>query len=513
MEKPITLKSQPGVKRDGTVFEGDYYTDAQWCRFQRGLPRKMGGFRRVTNTVPDSARGINSFSSDNIQYIHLGHAGSFGQYRINSFGNFTTFFNRTPAGFTSQSDHLWQIDIYFDQGSGGVNQLVAHPGRNLNDIGSSTTSPIYLGLVTDSGALVEGSTLSVASELNNVSGGIVAIGPYLFTYGSNGKIAYSDINDFTAATEANVTQQKIVKGFPLRGSGAGPAGLFWSLDSLIRATFIQDATAPDFQFDTLATDISILSSQGIVEYDGIFYWPGVDRFLMFNGVVREIPNPLNQNWFFDNLNFQQRQKVFGFKVPRFGEIWWCYPRGDATECTHAVIFNLRENTWYDTALPSTGASPQYRTAGVYAKVYNKPFLVDDLVTGSGRTLWQHETGSDQVEGIQVSAIPSHFETHEFNLLEQGSNQAISLARIEPDLVQSGDMTVTVKGRNNARAAIQEETPLTLPDTSPEPTDETLKFKTTKRLMSIRWDSNTAGGDYEYGHTFMHIEPGDSRIES
>lgn len=149
----------------------------------------------------------------------------------------------------------------------------------MDDIGNSTTSPIYLGLVTDSGALVEGSTLSVAAELNNVSGGIVAIGPYLFTYGSNGKIAYSDINDFTAATEANVTQQKIVKGFPLRGGGAGPAGLFWSLDSLIRATFIQDATAPDFQFDTLATDISILSSQGIVEYDGIFYWPGVDRFL------------------------------------------------------------------------------------------------------------------------------------------------------------------------------------------------------------------------------------------
>ena len=38
-------------------------------------------------------------------------------------------------------------------------------------------------------------------------------------------------------------------------------------------------------------------------------------------VVREIENTLNVNWFFDNLNGAQRQKVFGFKVPRFGEIW------------------------------------------------------------------------------------------------------------------------------------------------------------------------------------------------
>ena len=39
------LKSTPGIKRDGTKFEGDSYTDGQWVRFQRGLPRKMGGYK------------------------------------------------------------------------------------------------------------------------------------------------------------------------------------------------------------------------------------------------------------------------------------------------------------------------------------------------------------------------------------------------------------------------------------------------------------------------------------
>lgn len=39
------LKSSPGIKRDGTKFEGDHYTDGQWVRWQRNLPRKMGAIK------------------------------------------------------------------------------------------------------------------------------------------------------------------------------------------------------------------------------------------------------------------------------------------------------------------------------------------------------------------------------------------------------------------------------------------------------------------------------------
>lgn len=42
--QPFIIRSKPGIKRDGTQFDGDYYTDAEWCRFQRGLPRKIGGY-------------------------------------------------------------------------------------------------------------------------------------------------------------------------------------------------------------------------------------------------------------------------------------------------------------------------------------------------------------------------------------------------------------------------------------------------------------------------------------
>jgi hypothetical protein len=51
-------------------------------------------------------------------------------------------------------------------------------------------------------------------------------------------------------------------------------------------------------------------------------------------------NDINLNYFYDNVNYTQRQKVWGTKVPRYNEIWWFWPKGDATECTDVLIYNV-----------------------------------------------------------------------------------------------------------------------------------------------------------------------------
>jgi hypothetical protein len=237
---------------------------------------------------------------------------------------------------------------------------------------------------------------------------------------------------------------------------------------------------------------------------------------MFNGVVREIPNNLNQNWFFDNINFNARQKCFGFKIPRYGELWWCYPRGRATECTHAVVFNVREGYWFDTPLPDHDDINQGRTAGIYADVYQRPFMVDndDNTSGGGRTLWQHETAFDKIRLSSVSAIRSFFETHEFSLLDQQmADKSLHVARVEPDLVQAGNMSLTVRGRANAKATVVDGATETIFETPATSDEETVKFKEVKRLMSFKFESNIGGGNYELGKTYAHIEPADGRIES
>jgi hypothetical protein len=133
---------------------------------------------------------------------------------------------------------------------------------------------------------------------------------------------------------------------------------------------------------------------------------------------------MNQNYFFDNLNYDQRQKVWATKVPRYGEIWWFYPRGDAIECTDAIIYNVRENTWYD-AGQARGAQ---RSAGYFSQVFAYPVAADwhvsvtalvftgtfDELTGSAilysdtyyplATLRQVVSGTGIPSGATVAAI-------------------------------------------------------------------------------------------------------------
>jgi hypothetical protein len=522
-EQPALLASTPGIKRDSTRFDNEHYIDGLWCRFQRGKPKKMGGYQQVTDTVPEITRGMHSYSMDDVQFLHLGHPNTIGQYQVSN-GTLSIFNDRTPAGFVTDVNNLWQFDVFADTGGTGNHLLVAHAAPNALNIDNSVGGDIYIDTITagtvlsTAGLSVDPSTGWNTGTFGKITGGIVVSGQYLFAYSSDGLIKQSAINDVSGTPlEFNLGTQKIVKGLPLRGAGSGPAVLMWALDSLIRGTF-QPAGPPDFAWDIIARGITVLSAQGIVELDGIYYWPGVDRWLMFNGVVREIPNNMNQNWFFDNLNFTHRNKVFGFKVPRYGEIWWCYPRGNATECTHAVIYNVREGYWYDTSLPDSNNVNQGRTAGVFADVYWRPFMVDNFVRstgGMGRTLWQHETAFDKIRTSQISAIRSFFETSELNLLDTGqSTQSIRCARIEPDFVQIGDMTVTMKGRANAKAAVTEVADVpTIFETPSTSDEETVKFKDVRRLMSFKFESNVAGGNYELGKTFAHIEPADGRVES
>jgi hypothetical protein len=256
--------------------------------------------------------------------------------------------------------------------------------------GLTFTTGNYYKVTLDQNATASGTSITLSFNNNvSVSGGVVALHPYVFVYGNNGLIrncSASNINDWVSAdaNEVNVATGKIIQGLPVRGGSNAPSGLFWSLDSLIRVSYVGGTGTPPqyWRYDLISSQSSILSSQCVIEYDGIYYWCGVDRFMLYNGVVKEIPNAMNQNYFFDNLNYAQREKVWVSKVPRFGEIWWFYPRGSATECTDAIIYNIRENTWYD-AGEALGAQ---RSAGYFSQVFHYPIASDWNVNATGGIL-------------------------------------------------------------------------------------------------------------------------------
>lgn len=506
--QPFPIRSTPGIKRDGTTFEGDNYGDGLWNRFTaRGLPKKIAGYRSVTSHLPEVVRGMDSFTIDLANYLHLGSENLITQVVVNSDGSLGGSNDRTPSGFVGNPNNLWQIGAMRQAVATNATRVIAHAGQNLNDIADSTDSPIYYGTVAANSQLV-------ASLADPVSGGFVILDPYLITFGNGGFVGASPVNDPSAVTAASgfVTAQKMVAGLPVRGSG-GPSGLLWSLDSLIQMTFDGAITTGlPFDFNTISSEISILSSQGVVEFDGIYYWAAVDRFSLYNGVVRELPNNMNIDFFFDNLNFAQRQKVFVFKVPRWGEIWWCFPFGNATECNHAVIYNTRLQTWYDTPLPDGG-----RSAGLYAKVYQRPFMcdVDRNSITNGFTLWQHETGLDKVLGSSTLPITAYFQTHEFSPITapQPKDAEFRVGIIEPDFVQSGDLSLTISSRDNARDTPIFSPPITFPAVATGPQNEVTMVKVNGRLLSFKFVSNTVGGSYSMGSVIGHLETTGGRYSS
>jgi hypothetical protein len=437
-----TLGVQSGIKRDGTQFEAREYSDGVWCRFQRGTPKKMGGYREIFSTFSGVLRGMVSNTYNGVNYVFAGTANTLdvfttgttiaagsGPYQVifvpgyskityatlvtntmtitspstdltsvypagtkvifnqttpvvytvasSSFASGTTTVVFTASvttavagsvwlynyGFTPDTRNLWQFDFQYSP-AGGALEVIAHPGLNLDNIDNGVPTQIQIGSVLPNSSeqwtftgLADNGGANPTYKPIVVDGGVCVLYPYLFVYGSNGFIANNHVsstysvqalNDWNGntANQTNMSSSKIIKGIPWRGGTNAPSGIFWATDSLIRVSFT--GAAPLYwRYDIVSSQISTMSSSCFVEMDGVAFWMGVDRFYVYNGQVSVLPNDKNVNWLFDNINYQYRQKVWATKVPRYNEIWFFYPRGSATECTDAIIYNVKDKIWYD----------------------------------------------------------------------------------------------------------------------------------------------------------------------
>jgi hypothetical protein len=682
-----TLGLAPGVKRDGTVFESRECTDGLWNRFQRGTPRKMGGYSRMFLDKYGIARGIiaNAYNGQNFIFtgtedtidafttslsfaagtgpskavINVGYAETAVTSNTGSTfvvaGDLTTkfpattkvVFSQTPGAtqytvstavfaagnttvtvtptsipasqtavwianveFDPNAANLWQFDMQYDS-QGGSMKVIAHPGQNLNNIVEDNPTQVLVGDILPTGgtwnfyglADTEGNNPTFAPV--TCDGGIVMLYPFLFIYGSDGLIAnnhvdaiYADqsLNNWNGplANRVNMAAGKVVKGMPVRGGTNSPSGLFWATDSLIRVSFTGDVNQY-WKYDIISSQISVMSSNAIVEMDGVYFWMGVDRFYMYNGSVQVLPNDKNLNWVYDNLNFAQRQKVWATKVPRFNEIWFFYPRGTSTECNDAIIYNVKDKIWYDAG----SANGAYRSCGYTTEVFPTPiwcsweydftvgqpdvtiatpagepaptssqfyldgdvtpkyspnktvqftnlpsgtsYLISTVVydpatnatlvtvtevispypsvgdsvfpTTSGYAMWQHEFGTDRVEPTGQTAIPAYFTTCDISWVGgnpaqdelKGVNRRLHLRRVEPDFVQSGEMTLEVIGKPFAQSTETNSPVFTF-------TSDTGKvdLRIENRETRLKFGTNVAGGSYQMGRVLITAELGDER---
>jgi hypothetical protein len=128
-------------------------------------------------------------------------------------------------------------------------------------------------------------------------------------------------------------------------------------------------------------------------------------------------------------------------------------------------------------------------------------------------MWQHEIGTDAIDGQDVLAIDSYFETNDLGWVSGGpaepsmvgENRWLRLERIEPDFIQSGDMTVVVTGRPFAQGGDVESAEFVF-----SPNTGKVDLREQRRELRIRFRSNVAGGNYQLGKLLLNATIGDVR---
>jgi hypothetical protein len=165
----------------------------------------------------------------------------------------------------------------------------------------------------------------------------------------------------------------------------------------------------------------------------------------------------------------------------------------------------------------SGGSYQNALTGTLATTSRAPATGTGLTVTAAMsqfyTLWQHETGTDQIYTDQVTAINSYFETPSLGtgtglvgaVQQPGDNVWTRCERVEPDFVQSGEMSVIVTGKGYA-----DDNDITSDPYTFDPTTLKVDMREQRREMRLRFQSNVTGGNYFMGRVILSIDTGDVR---
>jgi hypothetical protein len=135
---------------------------------------------------------------------------------------------------------------------------------------------------------------------------------------------------------------------------------------------------PDvYEIKNAGTQCGIVGKHAYVTVDQLAYWMGLNSFWIWAGYAEPMSSEIADD-VFKNINETYRSKVWGWHNAADGEIWFFYPRGAATECSHAAIYVYRgQRHWNHVELA--------RNCGFEAGTFSSPIMVS-----SGGLIFRHE---------------------------------------------------------------------------------------------------------------------------
>jgi len=274
-----------------------------------------------------------------------------------------------------------------------------------------------------------------------------------------------DINTYVPTATNTAGTQRLADGSQIRGAIRGRDAIYvWTDTALFTQRFVGQPFT--FAFAQVGTNCGLAGQNACVEVDGAAYWMSENGFFRYAGKLESLPC-LVEDFVYDNINLESGNQMVSAGLNNlFGEVTWFYPTTGSSVVNRQVTYNYFDSS---PQRPVWTVGSLARTMWEDSAVFGNPHALSyeagtdtsfDVVGNTeGRTIYyQHETGTDQVQGGATTAIVASIESGDFDITQQRASSGqqtgvatfrgdgeylMKIRRFVPDFVsQTGNTQVT-----------------------------------------------------------------------
>jgi hypothetical protein len=335
-----------------------------------------------------------------------------------------------------------------------------------------------------------------------------------------------DINTYTPTATNTAGTQRLADGSQIRGAIRGRDSiLVWTDTALFTQRFVGQPFT--FAFAQVGTHCGLVGQNACVEVDGSAYWMSENGFFRYAGKLESLPC-LVEDHVYDNINLESGNQMVSAGLNNlFGEVMWFYPTTGSSVVNRMVCYNyfdsssqrpvwtvgtLARTMWEDSAVFGSPHATEY-TAG-------NDSSFDVVGNTEGRTIYyQHETGTDQVQGGATTAITANILSGDFDISQRttalgqttgaadlrGDGEFImKIRRFIPDFIsQTGNTQVTLQLRDfpNDSQASSALGPFTVSSSTKK-----VDTRARARAIALKVENTAASQSWKLGTFRLDIQP-------
>ena len=258
---------------------------------------------------------------------------------------------------------------------------------------------------------------------------------------------------------------------------------------------------PPFTFGLteISRNVTIASPNAAVAVNDFVFWMGSKEFYVYSGTVARLPCTV-LDYVFSDFNRDQIGKVTAGHNSSYGEVWWFYPSGSATENDRYVIYNYQEKVWYFGNLA--------RTAWVDRGINQYP-----IAASTDNKLYYHEFGQDDGSPNPASAISANIESSQIDIGD--GDKFTFIRRLIPDVTfrdstnETPRANLVVKTRNFPGVTFSETSSDTVSQSASSPIElftEQVHLRLRGRSFAFRIESDVTGVMWRLGTPRLDIRP-------